>query len=372
MNKPHSEPQYLRRTVKGHAYAFCRYDGRQVALGRYGSPESFTKYERCLAAFRTNTPEVVRDSDSPMPVLTVGEIAEKFLAAEKARMGNTQHVRYRLRHAMLDLVEAHAVVPAVAFGPKAFRSIRDRLTASGLARSEVNTKVYTIRRAFKWAVSEELIPVSVLQALHSVPALRAGEAKENPERTPASPRDVEATAAALDHDGFEGIAGAVRLLRWTGCRPVEVCRARIGDIEQTPEGMLLRLHEHKTRKATGSDRLVPLNDQAAVVVREAMAGTGSLDPVHPLFKSSRGVAITPNALYQAVARSTKRHGIPHWTPYQLRHLAATEVIAATGSETAAAALLGHTLSSTIVRRYSRERSAQARLGANAVGFMEAG
>jgi integrase len=61
-----------------------------------------------------------------------------------------------------------------------------------------------------------------------------------------------------------------------------------------------------------------------------------------------------------------KYQITSWMPYQMRHLAATEAVAATGSETAAAALLGHSPSSTVVRRYSTQRDASARLAADAI------
>jgi hypothetical protein len=48
-------------------------------------------------------------------------------------------------------------------------------------------------------------------------------------------------------------------------------------------------------------------------------------------------------------------------------LAATEAVNRTGSEAAAAAMLGHAPNSTVVRRYSRQRFELAALAAKAVG-----
>jgi integrase len=68
-----------------------------------------------------------------------------------------------------------------------------------------------------------------------------------------------------------------------------------------------------------------------------------------------------------IERACSALGIARWTPYQLRHLAATEAVNRTGSEAAAAALLGHSPDSTMIRRYSRNRLLLAAQAARAVG-----
>ena len=68
-----------------------------------------------------------------------------------------------------------------------------------------------------------------------------------------------------------------------------------------------------------------------------------------------------------IYRACDAVGVGRWTPYQLRHLAATEAVNRTGSEAAAAAMLGHAPNSTVVRRYSRQRFELAALAAKAVG-----
>ena len=49
---------------------------------------------------------------------------------------------------------------------------------------------------------------------------------------------------------------------------------------------------------------------------------------------------TPRTYRQAIARACRRAGVPHWYPYQLRHLAAAEIKAMMGIE-GVQALLGH-------------------------------
>jgi integrase len=85
-----------------------------------------------------------------------------------------------------------------------------------------------------------------------------------------------------------------------------------------------------------------------------------------VFTHTRGEAFTPNALLLAVRRAIAATGCADWSPYGLRHLAATTALARTGCEAAAAALLGHTPRSTIIQRYSRDRLALASRAAKAI------
>jgi len=57
-------------------------------------------------------------------------------------------------------------------------------------------------------------------------------------------------------------------------------------------------------------------------------------------KRQAGIRFDAGSYRQAITRAAKQAGVPHWFPYQLRHVAATEVRKALGVESAQA-LLGH-------------------------------
>ncbi len=381
-------PRYLQRNnANGVAYAYTRVDGRTVSLGRFGTTESRDRFERIRAEWAAA--REAQDQAAPSR-LTVAELAEKYLdhEAQRAAEGRVTEKTYRAAGYAVDaLIGSHAGLPANRFGPRALKEIQSRLaktpcrthggryrgdrTPPTLSRTEANRRVNGIRRVFRWAVSEELVPASVLTSLEAVNGLRAGEARDNAPRTAASPKAVEATAHALEEDGHVGLANVIRLLRWTGCRPDEVCRLSVHDLVETPEGLELRLRDHKTRHVTNADRVVPLNARAEAIVQEALGAALQLGPDHRLFRALDGRPITPNALFQAIRRTTEAMGVAHWTPYQLRHLAATEMLDAGCSEAETAAMLGHSPDSTVVRRYSRDRTRLARRAANAIGVREA-
>jgi integrase len=113
------------------------------------------------------------------------------------------------------------------------------------------------------------------------------------------------------------------------------------------------------------DRVVVLNAAALAVVHEALADCPRLDA--PLFLNRAGQQWEDTELLHMVERACKALGEKRWVPYQLRHLAATEAVNRTGSEAAAAAMLGHAPDSTIIRRYSRQRLLLAAQAAEAVG-----
>ena len=378
-----TRPTYRRNQSHGIDYAYTNANGRRISLGRYRTRESLDRFETVLAEWTAATVGREQPTDC---ILTVGELAERYLQHETGRRDADEVTRttwYAARAAMLVLVESHAATPVARFGPKSLKSIQARLAVEPcmsnagrfrgesepppLSRAEVNRRINLIRSAFKWAVSEELAPPWTLEALKAVQGLRRGVGRDLPERTAVDPEIVEETALRLEEDDHHGMAAMLRFLRWTGCRPAEACGATVGDIETGTDGFLwLRLSDHKTVKATGRDRRIPLNYSAAKIVTAAMAAASSIDPTRRLFQRRGGQPITTNGLGQAVRRTVHKDQITSWMPYQMRHLAATEAVAATGSETAAAALLGHSPSSTVVRRYSTQRDASARLAADAI------
>jgi integrase len=390
---PEDAPKYLKNSVTrpdGRVvdYACTHVDGRRVSLGRYGDPDGWIRFERIRDEW------IAKNADRT-PVgpdgLTVAELAELWLDYVLGRVNAGLIARkryYAAKYAAEAAIVEHAGMPVIRFGPKALKTIQARLvvtpcktnrgryrdvaTPPTLSRQEINYRIQGIRQLFQWGVSEELVPAAVLVSLQAVAGLRAGEARDNPARQAANPAHVRALVDELHARGHHGQAAALEVLRWTGCRPDEVCTLTAGDVAETPHGLELRIRKHKTRKTTGADRVVPLNDRAAAIVREALAAGRSIDPRRRLFLSKTGKPFNSEHFYCVLRRTADAAGIDRVEPYGTRHLGTTEAIEAGASEAEAAALLGHTPNSTVVRRYSQDRTALARRAANAIGGRETG
>jgi hypothetical protein len=54
---------------------------------------------------------------------------------------------------------------AVEFGPRALKAVRHRMMKRGNVRTTIDKNIGRIKNVFRWAVSEELIPPAVHQAL---------------------------------------------------------------------------------------------------------------------------------------------------------------------------------------------------------------
>src|SRR5262249_8593843 len=151
-------------------------------------------------------------------------------------------------------------LPAVQFGPRALRELRDRWAESGrLCRYEVNRRTRQVVRVFRWGVAEELVPPSTLEALRALEGLRAGRtpARDNEPRRPCTDAQIRAILPHLPKPA----ASIVRLLRATGMRPDEACRLRMSEVETSGSIWVYRPKEHKT-SYRGHERFVPLNSEA--------------------------------------------------------------------------------------------------------------
>ena len=110
-------------------------------------------------------------------------------------------------------------LPAVEFGPLALRAVREHMITQGFARTTINARIHRIRRCFRWAVSVEKLPGSIIHELDSVQALGKGRsvAKETDPVKPVPIDDVDRTLPFLNRV----VAAMVRIQLLTGCRAGE-------------------------------------------------------------------------------------------------------------------------------------------------------
>jgi integrase len=273
-----------------------------------------------------------------------------------------------------------ADTPAAEFGPRAMKTVRDAMVREGRPRVTCNRVAKTIRRMFKWAVSEELVAAEVWKSLEAVAPLQKGRT-EAPELPPVEevPEDiVEATLPQLP----KVVADMVRFQRWTGARPGEVCLLRPADIDRSGDVWVFTPEHHKLSwREEDVPRHITIGQEAQKVLMPYLlrsATTYCFSPrdserdrnrarrqarVSPLTPSQRarkpvrgrqrpaGERYTTASYRRAITRAVEavndaleeagvEERLPNWSPNQLRHLRAGEVKERFGIE-AASAVLGH-------------------------------
>ena len=382
MSRPARIPQPCRHKASGQAVV--RLNGKDFYLGPYGSEQVRSAYERLISQWLANGRQLPTDESDAISVEEI--LARYWTFAEQyyVKAGRPTKELENIVYAVRPLQDLYGDTPAAAFGPLGLKAVREKMIESGLARKVINQRISKIRRVFRWAVSEELIPPSVYQALAAVDGLKRGrtKARETKPVEPVPENVVDATLRFLP----KVVADMVQFQRLTGCRPGEVCSIRPCDVDRSQEIWLYRPQAHKTDHL-GRERLIFIGPKAQeVLLPYLLRGklrTASRRPIpwrtiepncvpiaNPksslrneiaagLIRSgSRENTYDRQAYSRAIRRACRKADvaahkrpenarvplvqiiIPNWHPNQLRHLAATEIRRAFGLE-AAQTVLGH-------------------------------
>ena len=213
-------PSYRLHKPSGQARVIV--NGQHIYLGRYGSSESREKYARIIAE-STVAQENGIDATRPQDALHQFSVEELILSywhfAEGyyCRNGQPTQELGAIRDALRPLRKLYGNTPAAEFGPKALRTVRQQMVESGLCRGLINRRIGKIKRVFKWAVSEELIPPSVYHGLQSLVGLRYGRTNAR-EAEPVKPVDDKWVNATLPYVSPQ-VSTMIQIQRLTGMRP---------------------------------------------------------------------------------------------------------------------------------------------------------
>lgn len=330
---------------KGTGQGYVTLHGERRYLGRFDQPETRAKYKRLIAEWLAGGGELkVKTTE-----LKVCELLDRFLTYAKRHYvnpdGTPQNELGHYKQAMKSVSELYGSTLATAFGPLALKSVRAEFVANGWCRAYVNAQTDRVKRIFKWAVADELVPSAIYDALQKVVGLRAGKsaARENEPVKPVPVEHIEAVKRIVSRQ----VAGLIDLQVFTGARPGEILGIRPIDVDMTGKVWLLKPPTHKTAYR-GHERIIYLGPRAQDVLNQFLAGrpvdmpffcpieaekerwaeckTHRNKPVEKAKTKRRLRKAYDLASYRrAITRACETAGVPHWHPHQLRHNAATNL-----------------------------------------------
>jgi integrase len=345
-------PKYRRHA--GRDRAFVEYNRKRVYLkGPYKSPESIKEYRKFL-----DENVYVEFATAPSPTkLTVSQLADRFQAwADSTYPPGTRSEAANVRAALAPLRTLYGDAPASSLTPVELKAIQNHLAKRKRSRGYVNACCARIKRCYKWAAVEGLVPDTVYNALALVPGLRRG-------RSPAvEPAKREAVAweqvAAVLPELSATVAAMVQLQWLTGVRSQSLCQARASQFDTKVQPWEWR-PRHKT-EGLGHELVVFVGPQAQAILSPYLASRKDylFAPLHLGGVRAKGYRSFYDSVsyLRAISRAQDRINakrveqgltpLPRWTPHQIRHAKATAVRVTHGLEGAQAALGHQTISAT--------------------------
>lgn len=413
----HALPKY--RKHRGSGQAIVNLNGQDFYLGPHGTKASKIEYDRLIGEWLANGRQPLHATSQDILIVELCLRYWEFAKGYYQKNGRCTRVTPGIKCALRYLKELYGKTPAAEFGPLAFKAIRERMIEDALSRNYINDHSRRIKRMFKWAVGEQLVPASTYDALRTVDGIRKGRtaARETDPVEPVADEIVDATLEQLP----EVVADMVRLERLTGMRPAEVCIVRPRDIDRDDEVWIYQPESHKTEHHD-RDRIILLGPKAQAILLRYLARDPSMYCFRPCDseakrraeahksrktpascgnrpgsnrkrkpKRSAGECYTTASYRRAIHRACDKvfphpklgykfrsiftevqkkevhdwQAEHHWSPNQLRHTAATEIRRDFGLE-AAQIILGHS-TADVTQVYAERDIAKAIEVARAIG-----
>jgi integrase len=402
-------PTYRKKKTRTGTYAVVTLpDGfggrRDVLLGHFGTSESRSEYRRVLAEWEANSRRL-RAVGPTSQGLTVKELIAAFWPHverhyRRADGSPTQEVQ-DYKQSLRPMKHLYGASPVGDFGPLALKAVRSLMVKGydhprygkqpALARGVVNQRIGRIKRMFRWAVENELVPAMAHHALVAVRGLERGRSEAR-ETRPVQPVPVAFVEAVLPFLSKQ-VAAMVELQLLTGARSGEIVIMRGIDLDTSGAVWFYKPTAHKTAYR-GHSRVIAIGPKGQAVLRpwlrlnveEYLFQPREADAFYrqqqrairkskvqpsqqhrskPSARKKPGHSYTSRSYHQAITKGIEKanrfracepckrkeptqrcetcraSAIPHWHPHQLRHTKATEIRRTAGLD-AARAVLGHT------------------------------
>lgn len=340
-------PTYSHHKATGQARVWL--NGKDHYLGRYDSPESRIRYAELIKQHAAGVPvDPLRPTAPDDPGPTVNVVIDAFWEYAQGyyvKGGKKTSEVDCIKSAMRPLKLLYGDTLAKDFGPLALKAVRQHMIDKGgfggrrLCRDFINKSIERIRRAFKYAVSNELIPAAVLVGLQAVPSLESGRTKA-PDYTPRT---------ALPQEQIDAVRNAVNqrtrdlidLALLTGARPGELVGLTGEMIDRSEDVWFAVLQDHKTAHK-GKSRVLTFGPRGQDILKRYMR----------VSQRQRLFAIQRKTFSENIRRACVKLGFETaWTAHWLRHSSGTAIRRSHGLE-ATQVMLGHSSKST-TERYAK-------------------
>lgn len=379
-------PKYRRHKASGQAIVTIQ--AHDFYLGPWNSKASKVEYDRIIGEWLA--------AGRQLPVL-LGKVADLTIVEILARykVFAIQHYRKNgvptgtwdsIRYAIKPLQQRYGRTFVREFGPLALKAIQQEMVKSGLSRGVINSRIGKIKRIFRWAVSEQLAPPSLVVSLGTVTGLQQGRTAAR-EMAPVMRVADEVVEQTLPHLP-EVVADMVRFQRLVGCRPGEVCILRPCDVDRSGGVWRYVPASHKTEHR-GRQRVIFIGPKAQVILapyllrddngycfspadtdrlrkeklrerRKTPVQPSQVDRSKPSPKRKPGQRYNKGSYGCAIRRACKKAGVECWGPNRLRHTAATEIRSRFSLE-AAQVVLGHAKADTTQIYAERDQALAAEI-----------
>lgn len=260
--KPARVPKYRVHKASGQGYVVL--NGKAVYLGRHDTPEARRRYHQVIAEWLA----AGRQSPAERSSITIKELMARYWRHAQSYYvhpdGTPTSQLTAIRDALRPLKQLYGTTRAYDFTPLAYKAVRQQLVDRGLARTTVNQSMDKIKRMFRWAVENELVPSDVYHALQAVAGLRKGrcEAREPEPVRPVPAGHIDAIHPFVSRQVWAMIQ--VQLL--TAARPGEVVAMRPRDLDMSGRVWTYRPAQHKTAHH-GHQRVIYIGPRAQEVLR---------------------------------------------------------------------------------------------------------
>lgn len=258
-------PKLRHHKPTGQGYVVL--NGKYIFFGPYGDPDVIEQYHRTIAEWVANGRQPQKTPED----ITINELLARFWVyaegyyhdAEGNPTTEIGNLRVSLRH----MCDIYGNTKAIEFGPRALKTVRQRMVDNGLCRNNINKCISRIKTLFKWATAEELLPGAVYHALVTVPGLKKGRngVRESDPVKPAPQEHVDAIEPYVSRQ----VWAMVQLQLLTAARSGEIVKMRPCDIDCSGGIWFYRPTEHKTAHH-GHERKIFIGPKAQEILRPFM------------------------------------------------------------------------------------------------------